>query len=110
MPKHREKAFDQLVLPPGHKDMVKSLITQHFRDKESGGMEHTDIVRGKGTSHLKSDISYRAGEWWLCIANHGIHRAIHYRQGSHHSFARRPWSWQDLDCRYDASQPPGSDT
>ncbi|KAK0631215.1 hypothetical protein B0T14DRAFT_559036 [Immersiella caudata] len=44
----RENAFDQLVLPPGHKDMVKSLITQHFRDKESGETESADIVRGKG--------------------------------------------------------------
>ncbi|KAH6847754.1 hypothetical protein B0I37DRAFT_375764 [Chaetomium sp. MPI-CAGE-AT-0009] len=47
-PERREDAFDQLVLPPGHKDMVKSLITQHFRDKESGDREQTDIVRGKG--------------------------------------------------------------
>ncbi|KAK0704490.1 hypothetical protein B0H67DRAFT_498311 [Lasiosphaeris hirsuta] len=44
----RENAFDQLVLPPGHKDMVKSLITQHFRDKESADAESNDIVRGKG--------------------------------------------------------------
>lgn len=39
-------AFGHLVLPPGHKEMVTSLVTQHFRDKASGG--NTDIVRGKG--------------------------------------------------------------
>ncbi|KLU87170.1 hypothetical protein MAPG_06173 [Magnaporthiopsis poae ATCC 64411] len=39
-------AFGQLVLPPGHKEMVTSLVTQHFRDKASGG--NADIVRGKG--------------------------------------------------------------
>ncbi|KAI1815510.1 hypothetical protein GGS20DRAFT_576164 [Poronia punctata] len=41
-------AFDQLVLPPGHKDMILSLITQHFRDKAWNNSERTDIVRGKG--------------------------------------------------------------
>lgn len=45
-----ETAFDQLVLPDGHKKMVVSLIAQHFRDKESAmaDEEQTDIVRGKG--------------------------------------------------------------
>jgi hypothetical protein len=49
--KKRETAFDQLVLPPGHKKMVLSLIAQHFRDKESvtADTEQVDIVRGKGT-------------------------------------------------------------
>lgn len=43
-------AFDRLVLPDGHKDMIKSLIAQHYRDKESKGAqsEQFDIVRGKG--------------------------------------------------------------
>lgn len=42
--------FDQLVLPEGHKDLVKSLIAQHFRDKASAqyGSDQTDIIRGKG--------------------------------------------------------------
>jgi hypothetical protein len=49
----RETAFDQLVLPPGHKQMVLSLIAQHFRDKESRINEHeADIVRGKGSLTL----------------------------------------------------------
>lgn len=45
-------AFSQLVLPPGHKKMVLSLISQHFRNKgSSSGSENSeqlDIVRGKG--------------------------------------------------------------
>lgn len=46
-----EDGFDQLVLPSGHKDMVKSLIRQHLRDKKSGPADNDqmDIVRGKGT-------------------------------------------------------------
>ncbi|KAI0445128.1 hypothetical protein F4803DRAFT_204591 [Xylaria telfairii] len=48
-----QTVFGQLVLPKGHKEMVKALITQHFRDKESTGKEdrdaqQVDIVRGKG--------------------------------------------------------------
>ncbi|KAJ2985633.1 hypothetical protein NUW58_g5428 [Xylaria curta] len=44
--------FGQLVLPKGHKEMVKSLIAQHFREKESVSKEdrdsqQVDIVRGK---------------------------------------------------------------
>lgn len=43
-------AFGQLVLPEGHKKMVLSLISQHFRNRESqkGNDEQVDIVRGKG--------------------------------------------------------------
>ncbi|CAJ0551548.1 Ff.00g114780.m01.CDS01 [Fusarium sp. VM40] len=45
-------AFGQLVLPPGHKKMVLSLISQHFRNKasqrERDRDEQVDIVRGKG--------------------------------------------------------------
>ncbi|RGP78967.1 hypothetical protein FLONG3_2873 [Fusarium longipes] len=45
-------AFGQLVLPPGHKKMVLSLISQHFRNKatqrEREKDEQVDIVRGKG--------------------------------------------------------------
>ncbi|KAF7956546.1 hypothetical protein EAE96_003881 [Botrytis aclada] len=42
--------FDQLVLPKGHKDMVKCLIRQHFREKGSNliDKDEMDIVRGKG--------------------------------------------------------------
>ncbi|KAK5659704.1 hypothetical protein OQA88_915 [Cercophora sp. LCS_1] len=41
-------AFDQLVLPKGHKEMVLSLIAQHFRDKEPKEDQQVDIVAGKG--------------------------------------------------------------
>ncbi|KAL2837693.1 hypothetical protein BJY01DRAFT_40597 [Aspergillus pseudoustus] len=42
--------FDSLVLNDKHKDMILSLIAQHFRDKKStsGQREQVDIVRGKG--------------------------------------------------------------
>ncbi|RAH70526.1 P-loop containing nucleoside triphosphate hydrolase protein, partial [Aspergillus aculeatinus CBS 121060] len=48
-----ETAFDQLVLPQGHKEMVESLIAQHFRDKDAARTQakddqQFDIVRGKG--------------------------------------------------------------
>lgn len=45
-----QTAFNRLVLPEGHKNMVLSLIAQHFRDKASsrGQSEQGDIVRGKG--------------------------------------------------------------
>lgn len=47
-------AFGQLVLPPGYKKMVLSLISQHFRNKGSqeSNDKQTDIVRGKGKSSL----------------------------------------------------------
>ncbi|KAL7907756.1 hypothetical protein GGI35DRAFT_454729 [Trichoderma velutinum] len=46
----KQTAFDQLVLPAGHKDMVKSLVAQHFRDKDSltTQADQSDLVRGKG--------------------------------------------------------------
>jgi hypothetical protein len=40
-------AFDRLVLPPGHQDLILSLVTQHFRDKASDD-DDKDFVRGKG--------------------------------------------------------------
>lgn len=50
--KSDQGAFAQLVLPPGHKKMVLSLISQHFRNKglsdASQDSEQLDIVRGKG--------------------------------------------------------------
>ncbi|KAF3765641.1 P-loop containing nucleoside triphosphate hydrolase protein [Cryphonectria parasitica EP155] len=50
-------AFDSLILPDGHKDMVQSLVTQHFRDKRVREKHadnktytdmRTDLIRGKG--------------------------------------------------------------
>ncbi len=46
-----ENTFDLLVLPPGHRKMVESLVTQHYLDKASAaadGTDEVDIVRGKG--------------------------------------------------------------
>lgn len=50
----RETAFDQLVLEKGHKDMLLSLVAQHYRSKESltAASEQVDIVRGKGTVYM----------------------------------------------------------
>ncbi|KAI0404020.1 hypothetical protein F4802DRAFT_569427 [Xylaria palmicola] len=44
------EGFDELVLPPGHGDMVKSMIRQHLRDRRlaSTNRDKTDVVRGKG--------------------------------------------------------------
>ncbi|KAK8079023.1 hypothetical protein PG994_002830 [Apiospora phragmitis] len=49
-PKGRGHAFDQLVLPAGHKQMVKSLIAQHLRGKRetTEDDDYSDIIRGKG--------------------------------------------------------------
>ncbi|KAL6858456.1 hypothetical protein J3F83DRAFT_360284 [Trichoderma novae-zelandiae] len=45
-----QTAFDQLVLPKQHKDIVYCLVDQHFRNKEArvGDNEEVDIIRGKG--------------------------------------------------------------
>lgn len=45
-----DTAFDQLVLPDGHKEIVVSLISQYFQDRDSRKTENeeADIVRGKG--------------------------------------------------------------
>ncbi|KAF5976377.1 TOB3 (member of AAA-ATPase family) [Fusarium coicis] len=49
-PMKGQNTFDLLVLPPGHREMVESLVTQHFLDKASAFDEtdEVDIVRGKG--------------------------------------------------------------
>jgi hypothetical protein len=52
--KPRETAFDQLVMEESQKNVILSLIAQHFRDKESAtaANEQVDIVRGKGITRL----------------------------------------------------------
>ncbi|KLO97611.1 TOB3 (member of AAA-ATPase family) [Fusarium fujikuroi] len=49
-PMKDQNTFDLLILPPGHRAMVESLVTQHFLDKASAYDEtdEVDIVRGKG--------------------------------------------------------------
>ncbi|RYP59350.1 hypothetical protein DL769_008569 [Monosporascus sp. CRB-8-3] len=51
-PAKGENTFDLLVLPPGHRTMVESLVTQHYLDKASASDEtyEMDIVHGKGTA------------------------------------------------------------
>ncbi|KAK1573261.1 uncharacterized protein LY79DRAFT_569008 [Colletotrichum navitas] len=43
-------AFEKLELPDGHRDMVKSLVMQHFRHRKShfASDEQTDLIQGKG--------------------------------------------------------------
>ena len=50
--KQVKTTFDRLVLPDGHRDMVQSLVVQHFRYRSDPSLrdEKTDIVRGKGKS------------------------------------------------------------
>ncbi|KAK3370984.1 hypothetical protein B0T24DRAFT_530547 [Lasiosphaeria ovina] len=49
-PPKGENTFDLLVLPPGHRNMVESLVTQHYLDKASAldETDERDIVHGKG--------------------------------------------------------------
>lgn len=60
-----ETTLDQLVLPPGHKNIVKSLISQHFQDKATGRYEaeEKDVVRGKGIVFLYSFYGIRPYKW-----------------------------------------------
>ncbi|KAL6918442.1 hypothetical protein FSST1_009937 [Fusarium sambucinum] len=43
-------AFERLELPKGHREMVKSLVIQHFRSKQTSFTknEQTDLIKGKG--------------------------------------------------------------
>ncbi|UZP36826.1 hypothetical protein NXS19_004642 [Fusarium pseudograminearum] len=43
-------AFNRLELPDGHREMVKSLVVQHFRSKQTSFTkdEQTDLIKGKG--------------------------------------------------------------
>ncbi|KAH6867876.1 hypothetical protein B0T10DRAFT_569217 [Thelonectria olida] len=44
-------AFESLVLPKGHREMVRSLVTQHFRDKQSALAKEersiSSVVKGR---------------------------------------------------------------
>ncbi|KAH9226594.1 hypothetical protein K456DRAFT_1766278 [Colletotrichum gloeosporioides 23] len=43
-------AFERLELPEGHRELVQSLVTQHFRNRQSSFTrdEQTDLIKGKG--------------------------------------------------------------
>ncbi len=50
--RQRDRAWNSLVLPEGHKPMVYSLVQAHFRSRDQGGPEEEaqqDLIRGKGT-------------------------------------------------------------
>jgi hypothetical protein len=83
----RETPFDQLVLPPGHKNMVLSLVAQHFRDRENITMDNdsADIVRGKGL-------------YLIFIPSSTIKTNVIYRERSHHPAPWRAWSWKNNYC------------
>ncbi|KAJ2895303.1 hypothetical protein MKZ38_006713 [Zalerion maritima] len=70
-------AFNRLVLEDGHKPMIVSLITQHFRDKEARSSygDQVDIVKGKGTT-------------------------LPPRKGTYTAAPRRPWSRENFDSWY----------
>ncbi len=52
--------FGRLVLEKWHRDIIVSLISQHFRDKKSttSQREEFDIVKGKGTEALHGLMSH----------------------------------------------------
>ncbi|KAK8021678.1 hypothetical protein PG990_006816 [Apiospora arundinis] len=58
------KGFDQLELPPGHGNMVKSMIRQHLRDRRlaSETRDKIDVVRGKGKKITSGDLGTTARE------------------------------------------------
>ena len=62
-----EASFDQLVLPKGHKEMVLSLVAQHFRNKETAATvrDQFDIVRGKGQNpNMKAAYLDTSHKWF----------------------------------------------
>lgn len=80
------EGFDELVLPHGHGDVVKSMIRQHLRERRMSGMnrDRTDVVRGKGTITI-----FIATPW----ANASS------REGADHAITWCPWRGQDLHRR-----------
>lgn len=77
-----QTAFDQLVLPKQHKDIVYCLVDQHFRNKEArvSDNEEVDIIRGKGC------FVFHQYELLTQLADSP------YRKGPHSSSTRFPWS------------------
>lgn len=81
-----ETTLDQLVLPPGHKDIVKSLISQHFQDKATGRYEaeEKDVVRGKGIAiFLPRSVHANHARKWLirCVTGKGLIILLHGAPG-----------------------------
>jgi hypothetical protein len=79
----KHNALDELQLPDGHLYMVKSLVTQHFRGKNSTSLRdtQTDMIKGKGKlrySHILFCCRI------TCILTNT-------REGAHHSVTRGTW-------------------
>lgn len=87
-------AFDQLVLPPGHKSIVLSLISQHYRNRDSGrrSIDQSDIVRGKGKK-FSMHPSQKSG-----AATNGP--IINYREGADSASTWCSWSRQNEHSRF----------
>ena len=52
-PMRGQNTFDMPILPSGYRQMIESLVIQHFLDKVSSYDEtdEVDIVRGKGIDY-----------------------------------------------------------
>ena len=89
-------AFDRLVLPDGHKDVILSLVTQHFRDKKSAKNEgdYADIVRGKGTTYCPPTHTPRMNAWSF-RADFPFHTN---RKGADLASSRRARGREDYHC------------
>lgn len=83
-------AFDRLILPEGHKDMVQSLVTQHFREKRVKEKNaetkepdaKTDLIRGKGElTLLVETFSLIAKRLIISMAGQGLIILLHGAPG-----------------------------
>lgn len=80
----KQDGFDQLVLPPGHKDLVRALVKTHSRGSQPASgpakeKEHqVDLVKGKGKGLIiRKDTSDLLGRCLTTVANdrvvlHGV--------------------------------------
>ncbi|TID02058.1 hypothetical protein CH35J_004622 [Colletotrichum higginsianum] len=79
-------AFEKLELPEGHREMVKSLVIQHFRHRQSAFErdEQTDLIQGKVFLRV---LEYYAGILFLTTNRIGdfdeafasrIHMSLYY--------------------------------
>lgn len=91
--KKQVQAFDRLVLQDGHRDMIVSLITQHFRDKAvaTASREQVDIVKGKGM--IDPLVLETAAN------NISINVDIMNRSRTDRSAPWSSWSREDIDSR-----------
>lgn len=104
-----QSAFEQLVLPEGHKNIVLSLISQHYRNKDSGrrSIDQSDIVRGKGKTNkisLPKDLRNALTEKWNI--GKGLILLLHGAPGVGKTSTAGGWSneikvfWEVLTTRF----------